>query len=107
MTESGYVVVFITTSSVAEAQKISRLLLEQKKAACVNIVPSVASAYWWEGKIESATESLLMAKTSARLLPELVSLVKSAHSYRVPEIIALPVTGGNKDYLDWIDRSLA
>ncbi len=107
MAESDYVVVFITASSAAEAQKISRLLLEQKKAACVSIIPGVASAYWWEGKIESAAESLLIVKTSARLLPELVSLVKSVHSYRVPEIIALPVNGGNQDYLKWIDRSLA
>lgn len=107
MAESNYVVVFITAPSAAEAQGISRRLLEQKKAACVSIIPAVESAYWWEGKIESAAESLLIVKTRARLLPELVSLVKSVHSYRVPEIIAVPVSGGNQDYLDWIDRSLA
>ena len=107
MADSSYIVVLITTPDPGEAEKISRLLLEQKKAACVNIIPGVASAYWWEGKIESAEESLLIAKTSATQLPGLISLVKAAHSYRVPEIIALPVNGGNRDYLEWIDRSLA
>ncbi|MBI3040111.1 MAG: divalent-cation tolerance protein CutA [Chloroflexi bacterium] len=79
------------------------MLLNQRKAACVNIVPRVDSLFWWQGKLDSAQESLLIAKTRASLLPDIIEMVKMAHSYDVPEIIALPVIGGNEDYLRWID----
>ncbi|MBI2868877.1 MAG: divalent-cation tolerance protein CutA [Chloroflexi bacterium] len=107
MADASYAVVFITTSDSAEAEKIARALLEHKKAACVNIVPRVDSRYWWEGKIEISPECQLVVKTKAALLPDIVNLVKGLHSYAVPEVIALPVLGGNPDYLDWIDKSLA
>lgn len=74
-----------------------------RKAACVNIVPGVDSSFRWQGKLDSAQESLLIIKTRASLLPEIIEMVKSAHSYSVPEIIALPIIGGNQDYLNWID----
>ena len=106
MEESAYIVLFITTGSTEEAQQISRVLLEQKKAACVNIVPKVDSRFWWEGKLDSAQESLLIVKSKASLLPEIIKLVKEAHSYEVPEIIALPIIGGNQDYLEWIEKSV-
>ncbi|MBM4447030.1 MAG: divalent-cation tolerance protein CutA [Chloroflexi bacterium] len=102
MKQTGKVVIFVTTSSEAEARKIAELLLGQRKAACVNIVPRVDSSFWWQGKLESAQESLLVIKTKASLLPEITELVKSVHSYEVPEIIALPIIGGNEDYLKWI-----
>ncbi len=104
--DANYIVVFITTATEEEAQRISQTLLEQKKAACVNIVSGVDSRFWWQGKLDSARESLLIVKTKASLLTEVVSLVKSQHSYIVPEIIALPIIGGNQDYLDWIDNSV-
>ena len=107
MEEHAYIVLLITTETTKEAQQISKLLLEQKKAACVNIISGVDSLFWWEGKIDSAQERLLIVKTKASLLPEIIDLVKGAHSYTVPEIIALPIVGGNQDYLDWIDKSLA
>ena len=103
MNETGKIVIFITTSSEPEAHKIADLLLTKRKAACVNIVPRVESSFWWQGKLDSAQESLLIIKTRASLLPEIISMVKAAHSYEVPEIIALPVIGGNEDYLNWID----
>jgi periplasmic divalent cation tolerance protein len=103
MKETGKIVIFITTSSEPEAHKIADLLLIKRKAACVNIVPKVESSFWWEGKLDSAKESLLIVKTKASLLSEIVDLVKAAHSYELPEIIALPIIGGNEDYLDWID----
>lgn len=102
MEKSGYIVVLITTNGMAEAQLITRVLLEKRLAACVNIVPQVNSSYWWQGKIESAEESLLVVKTRAALLDTLVESVRKVHSNEVPEIIALPIIGGNKDYLDWI-----
>ena len=101
--EYHYVVVFITVDSQETARKITDKLLTERKAACVNIIPKVESQYWWQGKIESANELLLIVKTHAVLLEELIALVKQNHPYSVPEIIALPIIGGNKDYLKWIE----
>jgi periplasmic divalent cation tolerance protein len=99
------IIALITTSSEEEAHKIAELLVKEKKAACVNAVPGVESLFWWEGKIESARETLLLVKTKASLFPEIVELVKRAHSYEVPEIIALPIIAGNEDYLKWLDTA--
>ena len=103
MKETGKVVIFVTTSTEEEAHSIAELLLGHKKAACVNIVPRVESSFWWQGKLDSAWESLLIIKTKASLLTEIIELVKSVHSYEVPEIIAFPIIGGSEDYLKWID----
>ena len=106
MEKFASVVVFITTDTGREAQQIAEILLEQKKAACVNIVPQVDSHFWWQGEIDSAREHLLIVKTRAALLDEVVKLVKEAHSYEVPEVIALPIIGGNPDYLKWLDEEV-
>jgi periplasmic divalent cation tolerance protein len=103
MKETGKIVIFATIGSEQEAHKIADLLLNRRKAACVNVVPRVDSSFWWQGKLDSARESLLIIKTKASLLSEIVDLVKTVHRYEVPEIIALPIIGGNKDYLKWID----
>ena len=103
MKETDKIVVLITTSSEEEARKIAELLVNGKKAACVNIVPGVDSVFWWEDKLDSARESLLLVKTRASLFPEIVELVKRMHSYEVPEIIALPIIAGSEDYLKWLD----
>jgi len=107
METPDYIVVFITTNTAGEAQRIAALLLEQRQAACVNIIPEVDSRFWWEGELDSAQESLLVIKTRASRLPEIINLVKGVHSNTVPEIIALPIVGGNQDYLDWIDKEVA
>ena len=106
MEKSSYIVVFITTNTAGEAQEISRILLEQRKAACINIIPEVASRFWWQNKLDSAQESLLVIKTKTSMLSEIINLVRGAHSNVVPEIIALPIVGGNQDYLDWIDKEV-
>jgi len=106
MEESTYIVLFITTATIGEAKRISKALLNQRKAACVNIVPKVSSLFWWQEKLNSAQESLLIIKTKASQLNEIVRLVKELHSYDVPEIIALPIVGGNQDYLEWIDKEV-
>ena len=106
MEESAYIVLLITTDSASEAQQISKVLLEQRKAACVNIIPNIDSLFWWEGKVDSARENLLVVKTKASLLPEIINLVKGIHSYTTPEIIALPIIGGNQDYLEWIEKNV-
>ena len=96
------IVLLITTADAEEAQRISDILLRERKAACVNIVPKVSSQFWWRGKIEKAEESLLIVKSQASVLGQVVELVKEHHSYDVPEVIALPIVGGNPDYLKWL-----
>src|SRR4030042_47807 len=100
--DARYIVVFVTAGSSEEAPKIADLLLDRRKAACVNIIPGVQSSYWWKGKIEASTENLLVIKTRASVLDEVITLVKKVHSYEIPEIIALPVIDGNRNYLKWI-----
>jgi len=106
MEESAYIVLFITTATAEEAQQISKALLNQRKVACINIVPKVSSHFWWQGELDSAKESLMVVKTKASQLNEIVRLVKELHSYEIPEIIALPIVGGNQDYLEWIDKEV-
>jgi len=95
----------ITAGSEQEAHQIAELLVNAKKAACVNIVPRMDSRFRWKGKRNSARESLLLVKTRASLLPEIIDLVKQVHSYAVPEIIALPIVGGSREYLKWLDSA--
>jgi len=104
--ESAYIVLFVTASNSEEAHKIAKVLLSQRKAACVNIVSEISSLFWWQGKLDSAQESLLIVKTKASLLNQIVTLVREIHSYEVPEIVALPIIGGNEDYLEWIDKEV-
>lgn len=101
-----YSVILVTASSLEEAKKIAAILLDKRKAACVNIVPQVHSSFWWQGKIDKAEESLLVIKTTASATQAVIDLVKANHSYTVPEIIALPIAGGNPAYLDWIKREV-
>ena len=96
------VAIFVTAGDEDEARKIAQVLLDERKAACVNIVPTVFSSYWWQGRKEEAMESLLIVKTRESLVDDVVELVKRNHSYSVPEVIALPVAGGNADYLKWV-----
>ena len=106
MEDTRYVVILVTAGTSDEARKIADVLLEKRKAACVSIVPGVSSRFWWRGRLDSAEESLLIVKTRASSLNEIITLVRETHSYEVPEIIALPVVGGNPDYLEWLDREV-
>ena len=101
-----YIVVFITASSIKEARKIALVLLSKKVAACVNIIKGVESFFVWQGKKERAKEILLIAKTEISHFEELKKQVKKAHSYKTPEIIALPIIAANKEYLKWIEESV-
>ncbi len=101
-----YAVILVTASSLEEAQKIAAVLLNKRKAACINIMPQVQSSYWWQGKIDKAEESLLIIKTMASAIQDVIELVKANHSYTVPEIIALPIMAGNPDYLEWIEHEV-
>jgi periplasmic divalent cation tolerance protein len=101
----GFVFVYITTKNKEEARKIGRELVERKLAACVNIIDNINSIYFWEGKIQDETEAVLIIKTKESLAEELIKKVKSMHSYDCPCVISLPIIGGNKEYLDWINKN--
>lgn len=100
------IVIFITASSRKEAGTISQGLVENKLAACVNLVPGVCSVFSWKGKIERAKEILLIAKSTKARLAKIIRFVKANHSYDVPEIIALPIIGGSTAYLEWLHASV-
>jgi periplasmic divalent cation tolerance protein len=101
-----HIVIFITAANKKEAGKIAAALVKSKTVACVNVIDKVESFFWWQGKIEQAPELLLIAKSTKAKLNQIIKLVKSLHSYEVPEIIALPITGGSKKYLEWIDAAI-
>lgn len=103
---TGKLIVFVTCSSVGEARKLARALVEARLAACANIVPRVHSIYRWKGKVESAGETLMILKTSRRRFAALRREVERLHSYDTPEVIAVPVTAGARKYLSWLDDSL-
>ena len=102
-TQNDYIVVFITAGDSEEAGRIARRLLEERLAACVNTIGGVESKFWWKGKLDEAGEIALIVKTKASLLPDIIESVKKSHSYEVPEVIALPIVGGSREYLEWID----
>ena len=95
---------YITCKDVAEARRIGRGLVDEGLAACVNILPGMESHYRWNGKVESAQEVVLIAKTRAEARETLLERVLERHSYETPCVVFLPVAGGNPDYLDWIAR---
>ncbi|MCZ6799053.1 MAG: divalent-cation tolerance protein CutA [Nitrospirae bacterium] len=100
------IVVFVTTQNEVDANTLAEILVSQKVAACVNIVPQVQSVFEWEGKVSKETESLMVIKSTAKAYPALEATIKSHHSYSVPEIIALPITLGSADYLSWIQKTV-
>ena len=101
------IVVLSTCGSEQEAQKLARLLVDQRLAACVNVVPGIRSYYRWEGQIETADEYLLVIKSSRGHFDRLRTRLEQLHSYEVPEVVALPVIDGSKNYLDWLENELA
>jgi periplasmic divalent cation tolerance protein len=101
-----YSVIFITAPNRKEAKKIAQALVGGRLCACVNIIDKVESLFWWQGKYDMAREVLLIIKTKKNKLRRIIRLVKSLHSYSVPEIIALPITGGHEPYLRWIEDSV-
>ncbi len=100
-------VMLVTCGTLSEGRKIARRVVQKKLAACVNVLLSpINSFYTWKGKLEVAREYLLVMKTTRNRLAELEKEVKRLHSYDVPELIALPVAAGSKDYLAWLEGSM-
>jgi len=101
---SEAIVVLVTCGTEDEAVEIAHALVEERLAACVNLISPVRSIYRWEGKIWDEKEWMLIIKTQKRRFEELEKKVKSLHSYSVPEIIALPIIEGSASYLNWLEE---
>jgi periplasmic divalent cation tolerance protein len=102
----SYIQVFTTTETKEEAEKIAQYLVEQKLAACVQITGPIASIYRWKGKVENAQEWLCLIKTREDFYIRVETAIKKLHSYETPEIIAVPIVKGSKEYLNWIEDEL-
>ena len=96
----------ITTKNQAEAKRIASRLVADKLIACANIVKGVQSVFRWQGKVDHAKEVLLILKSTQSKLQKIIKVVKTLHSYDVPEIVALPIVGGNPQYLQWLKESV-
>lgn len=104
--KNQYIVIFVTCPSKKEAMLIAKKLLNERLIACANIIEDAISFFWWKGKVDRAAESLIMIKTVRKNFEKIQKRIKELHSYKVPEIIALPIVRGEGDYLKWIDGSI-
>ena len=93
---------YVTCRSAEEARAIGRAVVAERLAACANLLGGVESLYWWKGALEESREVALILKTRAALVPALTERVKALHGYEVPCVVALPILGGNADYLAWL-----
>lgn len=100
--QPSYCIVLMTAGSAEEAERLARALVDERLAACVNIIGPIRSIYRWQGQVEDAPELLLIGKTRQDLVPALAERVRALHSYQVPEVLALPVIGGWPPYLRWL-----
>ena len=103
MEEVQYIQVMTTVDDADGAQDIANALVGARLAACVQVVGPITSTYWWQGEINSAQEWLCLAKTRADLYPQVEAAIRAAHSYDIPEILALPVVAGSNSYLGWVE----
>jgi periplasmic divalent cation tolerance protein len=97
-----FLIVLVTAPDLRVARRLARAALKERLVACVNLVPGVESHYQWKGALETAREVLLVLKTSSRCLRALEKLVLARHPYDTPEFVVLPLSGGNRRYLDWL-----
>lgn len=96
--------IYITTDSREEATRIGNALVEERLAACANIIHPMTSVYWWEGKVQQGEETVLIAKTTDALVAALTERVIELHSYDCPCVAAVPIDGGNPGFLAWIGQ---
>ena len=101
---SEKIVVFSNCGSEEEARRVAKALVETRVCACVNILPGVRSIYHWQGAVHDEAEWMIVIKTKRALFDQLCAELRKSHSYETPEIIAVPIIEGDRDYLAWIDR---
>lgn len=95
--------VYVTCGNEDEARRIGRTLVEERLAACANVIGGMQSIYWWQGAVREDGEAILIAKTKEGLVDRLSARVGELHSYDVPCVVALPIAGGNPDFMQWIE----
>jgi len=105
MPSDNYIIVFNTCNSAEIASTIAEMLVRKKLAACVNIIKGIESVYQWQGKMEHDQEILLIIKTRQSLFPQLEQAIQELHNYELPEIMAVPIETGEKNYLNWIQSA--
>lgn len=103
----SYVLCLVSIDNMENASRIAHFLVQQKLAACVNIVPEIRSVYFWNGQVHDDLERLMIIKTTTDLLPQMQKSIKELHPYQVPEIISFTIDHGLPEYLNWIDESLS
>ena len=106
MAPKPYSVALVTAPDLKTARKLARAALTKRLIACANLIPKLESHYWWQGKIETGTEILMLLKTANSRLGALEKLILAQHPYDTPEFIVIPINRGNKGYLDWLASSV-
>jgi periplasmic divalent cation tolerance protein len=101
-----YAVVLVTAPDLKTARKLARAALEARLIACANLIPKIESYYWWQGQLESGAEVLLVLKTTTARIAALEKLIVAKHPYDTPEFLVLPISRGNKRYLEWMEQSV-
>lgn len=99
--------IYITCDNTSEAEEVGRGLLERRLVACVNIFDGMRSMYWWKGELVTGDETVLIGKTKTSLVEMVVDAVKELHSYEVPCVVSMEISGGNPDFLNWIQAETA
>jgi periplasmic divalent cation tolerance protein len=103
--DEPFAVAMVTVPDVETGRRLARTILEARAAACVNLIPGLESHYWWEGKLDTSSEVLLLIKTTGEKLSGLEKLVLANHPYDTAEFIVLPITQGAERYLKWVESS--
>lgn len=101
--QQEYCLVYVTAPNAEEGEAIARKLVEERLAACTNMLPPITSFYWWEGQLQQDQEVAFIAKTRRDMAGAVIERVRQLHSYQVPAVLVLDVVGGNPDYLAWVD----
>lgn len=104
--KAKYCIIFVTCATTGEARSIADAVLKRRLAACANTIDKVNSRFWWRGRIDKARETIVIFKTRTANFTAIEKIVRKLHSYEVPEIIALPIMAGSRDYLNWIEESI-
>ena len=101
-----FALVLVTAPNLKVARQLAQIILQQRQAACVNLVPRLESHYWWRGKLERSAEILLLIKTTKPKLRTLEKLILAQHPYDTPEFVVVPLQSGHQRYLAWISESV-